>query len=645
MACLTQLLTLPSIHADEEEFNYLIDQTKGDVIELRDEIISLYKNRCNFTNLETCVKSNYNDCNSIFPNPICKTAPDFNIANCGGRGNNCGMRWDYTVSQVRLKKEIANDDNPDVIEDVIETICLTKGLDDFFKKKYEQRKSYWEDKMGLRTPQMYVGAQNGAFRIYPARPLQNENCSKYDPRLRPWYVGGSSGAKVVILMLDISKFMCPLGEIDCQQLDLGKKAAITVIKTLTFADKVALILFNDIATTFQSNGWNLFEANETSKKLLVQQIDNINYTTLREGTNFLAAFEEVFKLLNDSFKHETVVCPIAILFLTTGKMTKPDNAPYNDTANNVLSLVRSNISDLEGKGYSTLLFTYSISEDDEEVHMFPKEIACSTAEYGVWSKIDDTKKMFDSLTSYYRLFAVALAQANKTSVSWSLLYESYTGNINVTTASLPVYDPSTNPPIFKAVVGIDLSLAALSMALGVPVGSPEILAKIKSLIDPDCTRTFDLSTCELEFFRGSEAFCTNACNETDFQNMAQKKCLNISGSSYTTLDLWNNMNAPENFSERACCDSGQTTAALAGQCSAFAALPIPTPTPGRQVNIGAVVGGTIGGLVGLLLFLFVCWKLYNNYWHNPWINYPWPEPPSSHGSVPPFSPQASMTSD
>ena len=87
---------------------------------------------------------------------------------------------------------------------------------------------------------MYFGSKNGAFRIYPAR--QTDECGSYDPRIRPWYVAGSSGPKNIIMILDTS------GSMQGYPIELLKAAAKRVVHTLTVSDRVALVPFADSAS-------------------------------------------------------------------------------------------------------------------------------------------------------------------------------------------------------------------------------------------------------------------------------------------------------------------------------------------------------------------------------------------------------------
>ena len=61
----------------------------------------------------------------------------------------------------------AEDSNPSNHK-VIETVCFSQKLDEWFIDKYETDEAFWADS-GVRSPQMYYEANNGAFRIYPAR--------------------------------------------------------------------------------------------------------------------------------------------------------------------------------------------------------------------------------------------------------------------------------------------------------------------------------------------------------------------------------------------------------------------------------------------------------------------------------------------
>jgi hypothetical protein len=98
---------------------------------------------------------------------------------------------------------------------------------------------------------MYFGAVDGAYALYPGRLWPREKGSdcgkKYDPRIRPWYLSASNGPKNVIFILDSSGSMGQEG-----RMDLLKTAAKQVVDSLTFADYMGIVDFDDTARTMKS---------------------------------------------------------------------------------------------------------------------------------------------------------------------------------------------------------------------------------------------------------------------------------------------------------------------------------------------------------------------------------------------------------
>ena len=81
----------------------------------------------------------------------------------------------------------------------------------------------------------YFGSEEGVLTNFPAYD-DPENCDKYDPRFRPFYVETATPeAKDVVLVMDTSWSMT--GE----KLDVAKEAAITVLDTMNPKDQVCNI--------------------------------------------------------------------------------------------------------------------------------------------------------------------------------------------------------------------------------------------------------------------------------------------------------------------------------------------------------------------------------------------------------------------
>lgn len=111
----------------------------------------------------------------------------------------------------------------------VETVVLTKGLDDVFKSNYQKDSTLkWQ----------YFGSSLGLIRLYPAREWDTNFAgfyNDYDPRIRNWYIQATSGAKDVIIILDCSLSM------QGKKFEIAKSVAKAVIDTLTANDYVNVI--------------------------------------------------------------------------------------------------------------------------------------------------------------------------------------------------------------------------------------------------------------------------------------------------------------------------------------------------------------------------------------------------------------------
>jgi len=287
---------------------------------------------------------------------------------------------------------------------VITNLCFSSsGIDDWIQQRVAQDASFWEP-LGLAPSGMYFGSTQGTYFIYPGR--HSQRCSSYDPRIRPWYVAGSSGSKNVIMVLDQSGSMVE------PRMTLLKEAAKRVVDTLTFGDRIAIVSFNAKATKIADNG-SLFIASDENKRQLNQVIDSLIPTG---NTDFHAAFNAAFQILEDSIEREAhIPCNTAILFLTDGVL-EPDDPQV--TSNLVMESVLDRINSTSAKlKHPIQLFTYSVSIDDD-VHEFPRQLACAV-DHGIWSRVRRPQDIVDALSSYYLLFASGLgSESNKNFAAW-----------------------------------------------------------------------------------------------------------------------------------------------------------------------------------------------------------------------------------
>jgi len=88
-----------------------------------------------------------------------------------------------------------------------------------------------------RCSYQFFGSESGFIRVYPGRPWQRNVIGMredYDARLRPWYVGATSGPKDVVIILDMSRSM---GDFRGRRYvkDSGSTPAICITSKLFFA--------------------------------------------------------------------------------------------------------------------------------------------------------------------------------------------------------------------------------------------------------------------------------------------------------------------------------------------------------------------------------------------------------------------------
>mmetsp|Transcript_28667 Transcript_28667/g.52979 ORF Transcript_28667/g.52979 Transcript_28667/m.52979 type:complete len:654 (+) Transcript_28667:127-2088(+) len=554
----------------ENEVKSILQRMETDVLAFRDEMERVYSARCETKTLTECAESNFNDCSSMFPSQQCAKADELIFSACRD-GETCNALWDKTLSTVSIPAALAQGplDNPNDNE-VIESACYSRLAEQYMIDKYKTDEEYWA-KYNVQPSWTYFGAHNGLFRRIPA--IHQEECGQYDPRRRPWFVAASSGPKDVVLVIDVSGSMEDYG-----RMDIAKEAAITIVETLTVADRVAVVSFSSRAA--QIGGFNsLIRATNENKERLIKAIKNLD---ANEATNFYDAFNTAFNALDKTIRSEsTSGCNIAILFMTDGQISEGPGA------NEVIKLVNDRTGQLSATfDRNATLFTFSLGQQAD--HAVTKSIACSTN--GIWTPVDDfTGDLVTAMSSYYKLFALGLGEGgNEDFTAWVEPYEftNPAGKMG-TTVSAPVYDRSVKPPLFLGVVAVDSYMDTLEQVLGEDATSSTMLQRFVLLSTARCPK-LGLTECELDALRflggGEEATC-GVCNST-YTGIVPEKC---PFQSDLPNNLWHNTDMEgKKYEDRACCESGGIV-------------------PSESCPPYELSGGAIAGIViGSAFFLCMC---------------------------------------
>jgi len=244
-----------------------------------------------------------------------------------------------------------------------------------------------------RTAYLYYGDQNtGALVEYPELQICTDN---YDARFRPWYASAVSGPKDVVAVIDVS------GSMQGNRILLARQAADAVIDTLTWADRVTLITFNEgVASKYSTD---LVKGTEENIEKMSAWIES-NFNA-GGGTNFMAPLEEAYDMLEQNKDaNDQKTCSQAILFLTDG------DAPFD----------REKMTQLVEKNPEAVVFTYGLGADAKASAL--QEIACMTN--GLFHPVNNEASLARMMSSYYEYYA-GLQDTGK--ISWIRYQDAFSG--------------------------------------------------------------------------------------------------------------------------------------------------------------------------------------------------------------------------
>ncbi|XP_068714497.1 VWFA and cache domain-containing protein 1-like [Montipora foliosa] len=222
----------------------------------------------------------------------------------------------------------------------------------------------------------YFGSEEGVMTNFPVYD-DKEECTKYDPRYRPFYVETATPeAKDVVLLIDTSASMTG------PKMYIAKEAANAVLDTMNPKDQVGIVSFSSDVSTPGANGGQSTCYGQRLALAIPANIrclkDYVNGLSPHGTTRYRPAVKKAFNLLkasitDDAGKQRKRV----ILFLT-------DGAPSEDEK---LKPLFQTIRDMNFQlNNSVVILTFGFGSIDQKTREILQDIAKqNTARYNVSS--------------------------------------------------------------------------------------------------------------------------------------------------------------------------------------------------------------------------------------------------------------------
>ncbi|KAJ8032799.1 Voltage-dependent calcium channel subunit alpha-2/delta-2 [Holothuria leucospilota] len=353
-------------------------------------------------------------------------------------------------SVVKISDEVPRSD-----AQLINTTLYSEELEELFKENARNDSQLrWQ----------YFGSVDGLTRFYPGREWSTNFVgfyTDYDPRVRPWYIGATSGPKDVVIVLDCSYSMSG------KKFEIAKSVARTVLSTLTKQDYVNIVCAR--ASHWDGEGkWHYYKTEVMSCKndTLVpasasHRKDLMEKTSMLEagGTSELkAGFETAFELLRGNTR---TGCQALIVLVTDGRDTDGDRVrcdPGYYTRSGYVpgaickyswKMIWDRVAQLNAKADpKARIFSYMTIDKGEEL---PGRLACKNN--GSLHKLDDGENLISQMSNYFEF--LSKNTFNKEPL-WTAPYLDAWGLGLMVTVAIPAISKVTGSVI--GVVGVDATL-------------------------------------------------------------------------------------------------------------------------------------------------------------------------------------------
>lgn len=274
-----------------------------------------------------------------------------------------------------------------------------------------------------------VASITGTFRKWPrhayprfedGQPDYN-NCDRYDPRSRPWFIGAISGPKDIVIMIDRSVIMLKAWS------DM-KNIVKDILNTLYIYDYVNIVLFSDDVEVL-GNGYSFLSVNQENIDDLKIKIDNAD--TGGGDADFEKAFGTAFDLFVDSKAScsSTDSYDVCMSSQCTRTIILISGSEPKENINDTLNYVKKEQDSISPNETSVAIHTINIGETLGGSSLL-RQLSC--ANIGSWTHIkvgDDVKYQLATMLSFNSISKVSNDPV------WIADYKDWTGLGSVTSVA------------------------------------------------------------------------------------------------------------------------------------------------------------------------------------------------------------------
>ncbi|KAG0624886.1 hypothetical protein M758_2G011700 [Ceratodon purpureus] len=342
--------------------------------------------------------------------------------------------FDFTRSYVRQSNSTDT-----TSKDTAAIICSQRGLDAAFKSVCNE----------TSHSRAFLGTVDGTYIHFPGSDRSKDECTAYDPRIRPWYRASTSLQKAVMVLVDGgalgSRLRTPLSGVF---LTLTKDIVADLLNTLSENDVVNVITYNNsnatpLASQPKQVQYNLSSTDSTYHPEFSELLDNLSSSNKDNGGGSSNISFGITKAL-DNFKNYDTYMKIIIVF-TVGS--------------NINSQGNGSLAALVGKNVKVFVFKLPLYDDTSTPTegFFLKELRSVGGSYNVLTSTEVKNRLL-SIVPYFSFLAKYRASLND-SADYGPVYEDFEHNVDkVFPITKPVF---ANDGRLLGVVGLNIFLDEL----------------------------------------------------------------------------------------------------------------------------------------------------------------------------------------